>query len=69
MMSERSTRLPRRVFAVSSALALVALVFSGGGQAAAGLQKSSGPRPTASDLTAGDARIVAPGDQPTPGLR
>jgi hypothetical protein len=33
MMSERSTRLPRRVFAMSSALALVALVGIGGGAA------------------------------------
>jgi hypothetical protein len=32
MMSEKSTRLPRRVFAMSSALALVALVWIGGGQ-------------------------------------
>jgi hypothetical protein len=31
MMGEKSTRLPRRVFAMSSALALVALVWIGGG--------------------------------------
>jgi len=46
MMSEKSTRLPRRVFAMSSALALVALVWIGGGQAAATWQTRSDPRPT-----------------------
>jgi pimeloyl-ACP methyl ester carboxylesterase len=46
MISGTSTRLPIRIIAMSAVLVLVALVFSGGGQAAAGLQKSSGPRPT-----------------------
>jgi pimeloyl-ACP methyl ester carboxylesterase len=47
MISEKSTRLPRRVIAMSSALALVALVWiGGGGHAAATLQASSDPRPT-----------------------
>jgi pimeloyl-ACP methyl ester carboxylesterase len=47
MISEKSTRLPRRVFALGSALALVALVWVGGGGHAAGkLQASSDPRPT-----------------------
>jgi pimeloyl-ACP methyl ester carboxylesterase len=47
MMSERTTRLPRRLFAMSSALALVALVWIGGGGAAgATRQASSEPRPT-----------------------
>ena len=44
--SEKSTHLPRRIIAMSAVLVLVALVFSGGGHAAAGRQKSSGPRPT-----------------------
>jgi pimeloyl-ACP methyl ester carboxylesterase len=42
----KSTRLSRRIIAMSVLLVLAALVFSGGGQAAAGLEKSSGPRPT-----------------------
>jgi pimeloyl-ACP methyl ester carboxylesterase len=47
MISEKPTRLPRRVIAMSSALVLVALVWiSGGGQAAATRQASSDPRPT-----------------------
>jgi pimeloyl-ACP methyl ester carboxylesterase len=49
MITEKSTRLPRRIVAMSSALALalVALVWlGGGGQAAATRQASSGPRPT-----------------------
>jgi pimeloyl-ACP methyl ester carboxylesterase len=47
MNSEKSTRLPRRVFAMSSALALVALVWiGGGGNAAATRPTSSDPRPT-----------------------
>jgi pimeloyl-ACP methyl ester carboxylesterase len=49
MITEKSTRLPRRILAMSSALALalVALVWlGGGGQAAATRQASSGPRPT-----------------------
>jgi pimeloyl-ACP methyl ester carboxylesterase len=47
MMSQKSTRLSWRVFAMSSALALVALVWvGGGGQAAATRQASSDPRPT-----------------------
>ncbi len=47
MMSQKSTRLPRRVLAMSSALALVALVWiGGGGHAAATLRASSEPRPT-----------------------
>ena len=46
-MSERSMRLPRRVFATISALALVAVVWiSGGGQSAVARQASSDPRPT-----------------------
>src|SRR5918992_2302225 len=44
--SEKSTHLPRRIIAMSAVLVLVALVFSGGGYAAARRQKSSGPRPT-----------------------
>jgi pimeloyl-ACP methyl ester carboxylesterase len=44
--SRKSLRVPSRIIAMSAVLVLVALVFSGGGQAAAGLQKSSGPRPT-----------------------
>ena len=43
---QNSMRLPRRIVAMSSVLVLVALVFSGGGHAAAGLQESSDPRPT-----------------------
>jgi pimeloyl-ACP methyl ester carboxylesterase len=47
MMSEKWTGLPRRVFAMSSAIALVALVWiGGGGNAAATLQANSEPRPT-----------------------
>jgi pimeloyl-ACP methyl ester carboxylesterase len=47
MMSENSTRPLRRVFAMSSALALVALVWVGvGGESAAMRQTSSDPRPT-----------------------
>ncbi len=47
MMSEKATRLPRRVFAMSSALVLVALVWiGGGGTAAATRHASSDPRPT-----------------------
>jgi pimeloyl-ACP methyl ester carboxylesterase len=49
MITEKSTRLPRRILAVSSALALalVALVWlGGGGQAATTRQASSDPRPT-----------------------
>src|SRR5687768_10189262 len=40
------TRLLRRTVAMSAAFALVALIFSGGGQAAAGPHTSSDPRPT-----------------------
>ena len=47
MMSQKLTRLSWRVFAMSSALALVAVVWVGGsGQAAATRQASSDPRPT-----------------------
>jgi len=47
MISERWTRLPRRICAMGSALALVALVWiGGGGHAAATRQGSSDPRPT-----------------------
>ena len=47
MISEKRTRLHRRVIAMSSALVLVALVgIGGGGQAAATRQASSDPRPT-----------------------
>ena len=46
MMSQKSTRLSWRVFTMSSALALVALVWIGGGQATATRQASSDPRPT-----------------------
>ena len=42
-ISRTSTRLPIRIIAMSAVLVLVALVFSGGGHAAAGVQKSSGP--------------------------
>ena len=45
-ISEKSTRLHRRIVAMSTVFVLVALVFSGGGQAAAGLRPSSDPRPT-----------------------
>jgi pimeloyl-ACP methyl ester carboxylesterase len=41
-----STRPPRVIFAMVCAIALVALLFSGGGQAAAGRWASSDPRPT-----------------------
>lgn len=43
---KKSTHVPRRIVATSAVLLLVVLVFSGGGHVAAGLQKSSGPRPT-----------------------
>ena len=43
---KKSMRVPRRIIAMSAVLVLVALVFSGGGQAAAGLNTSSDPRPT-----------------------
>jgi pimeloyl-ACP methyl ester carboxylesterase len=43
---KKSMRVPRRIVALSAVLLLVTVAFSGGGQAAAGLQKSSGPRPT-----------------------
>lgn len=46
MGSRNSTRSTSRIIAMGAILVLVALVFSGGGQAAAGLQQSSGPRPT-----------------------
>jgi pimeloyl-ACP methyl ester carboxylesterase len=47
MMSQKSTRLPRRILVMSSVLALVALVWADrGGQAAATRQASSDPRPT-----------------------
>jgi pimeloyl-ACP methyl ester carboxylesterase len=47
MMNGKWKRLPRRVFALSSAVALVALVWTGGGgSAAAPSQASSHPRPT-----------------------
>jgi pimeloyl-ACP methyl ester carboxylesterase len=47
MISEKPTRLPRRVIAMTSALVLVALVWiGGGGQAAATRQASSDPLPT-----------------------
>src|ERR671914_2002559 len=47
MVIEKSTHLPRPIFAISSVLALVALVWiSGGGQAATTRQVSSDPRPT-----------------------
>jgi pimeloyl-ACP methyl ester carboxylesterase len=47
MISERSTRLSRRVIAMSSALVLVALAWiGGGGQAAATRQARSDPLPT-----------------------
>ena len=46
MVIEKSTHLPRPIFAISSVLALVALVWiSGGGHAAATRQASSDPRP------------------------
>jgi len=46
-MSEKSTRLVRRVTALTSAFVLVALVWiGGGGQATAARFASSGPRPT-----------------------
>ena len=43
---KKSTHGPCRIVATSAVLLLVVLVFSGGGHVAAGLQKSSGPRPT-----------------------
>lgn len=43
---KKSTHVLRRIVATSAVLLLVVLVFSGGGHVAAGLQKSSGPRPT-----------------------
>jgi pimeloyl-ACP methyl ester carboxylesterase len=47
MISEKLTRLPRRVLAIGSTLSLVALVWvGGGGHAAATLQASSDLRPT-----------------------
>jgi len=47
MMSRRSTRIPRRLFAMSSALALVGLMWmGGGGHATATLHPSSDPQPT-----------------------
>jgi pimeloyl-ACP methyl ester carboxylesterase len=48
MITEKSTRLPRRILAMSAALALalVALVWLGGGGQAATRQASSDPRPT-----------------------
>jgi pimeloyl-ACP methyl ester carboxylesterase len=47
MIREKSTGLPRSVFAIGFALALVALIWvGGGGHAAATLQASSDPRPT-----------------------
>jgi pimeloyl-ACP methyl ester carboxylesterase len=47
MVIEKSTHLHRRIFAMSSILALVALVWiGGGGHATATLQASSDPRPT-----------------------
>ncbi|HEX7145714.1 MAG TPA: alpha/beta hydrolase [Gaiellaceae bacterium] len=47
MISEKPTRLSRRMIAMSSALVLVALVWiGGGGHAAATRQASSDPRPT-----------------------
>jgi pimeloyl-ACP methyl ester carboxylesterase len=45
MVIEKSTHRPRRIFAMSSVLALVALVWIGGGGHASG-QASSDPRPT-----------------------
>jgi pimeloyl-ACP methyl ester carboxylesterase len=47
MITEKSTRFPWRVFALSSALALVAFLWiGGGGNATATLHASSDPRPT-----------------------
>ena len=47
MVNENSTRRPRRIFAMVSALGLVALVWiGGGGYAAATLHESSDPLPT-----------------------
>ena len=47
MVTDKSTRLPRRLAAMSFALVLVALVWiGGGGQAAATRQASSDPPPT-----------------------
>jgi pimeloyl-ACP methyl ester carboxylesterase len=47
MISEKSTGLPRSVFAIGFALALIALVWvSGGGNAAATLEANSDSRPT-----------------------
>jgi pimeloyl-ACP methyl ester carboxylesterase len=45
-ISEKSTRLPRRIVAMSATFALVALIFSDGGQATARLHTSSDPQPT-----------------------
>jgi pimeloyl-ACP methyl ester carboxylesterase len=45
--TRRLMRLPGRILALSASFALAAFVFAGGsGQAAAGLQESSGPQPT-----------------------
>ena len=46
MISEKLTRRPRRIVAMSSVLALVALVWIGGGHATATLRGSSDSRPT-----------------------
>jgi pimeloyl-ACP methyl ester carboxylesterase len=46
MIREESTRLPRSVFAIGCALALVTLVWASGGGYAATPQASSDPRPT-----------------------
>jgi pimeloyl-ACP methyl ester carboxylesterase len=44
--SRKSMHFAGRIVATSAVFALVALVFTGGGHAAARLRKSSGPRPT-----------------------